>query len=106
MLIDGLLAKQGLLDGAAVASALAPANLARGFGYIRLMQLVDTEACPVMVRERSRARLTTPRAARAFPSIDHTRPPWLDRDRRRSETRTQTSRCHARRRRADAPAAI
>src|SRR3546814_5453305 len=44
MLIDGLLAKQGLLDGAAVASALAPANLARGFGYIWLMQLVDTEA--------------------------------------------------------------
>src|SRR3546814_11181002 len=42
---------------------LYPAHAARRYGSLG----------PVMVRERSRARLTTPRAARAFPSIDHTR---------------------------------
>lgn len=44
MLLDGLLARQGLLDTEALAAALAPAATAKGFGYVRIMQLVDAEA--------------------------------------------------------------
>ena len=44
MLSEGLLARNGLLDREAVLAALAPAALAKGFGYIRIMQLVDVEA--------------------------------------------------------------
>src|SRR3546814_9418960 len=43
---------------------LYPAHAARRYGSLGT----------VMVRERSRGRMTTPRAARAFPSNDHTRP--------------------------------
>lgn len=44
MLTNGLLARQGLLDTATVALALTPTAIAKGFGYVRLMQLVDAEA--------------------------------------------------------------
>ncbi|RZL28281.1 MAG: asparagine synthase [Sphingomonas sp.] len=44
MLLDGLLAAEGLIDTAALAETLHPARLARGGGYIRIMQLVDVEA--------------------------------------------------------------
>ena len=44
MLSEGLLARNGLLDREAVLAALAPAALVKGFGYIRIMQLVDVEA--------------------------------------------------------------
>ncbi|MBA3896362.1 MAG: asparagine synthetase B family protein, partial [Sphingomonadaceae bacterium] len=44
MLTEGLLAEQNILDRTALAAALEPAALAKGFGYIRVMQLVDAEA--------------------------------------------------------------
>jgi asparagine synthase (glutamine-hydrolysing) len=44
MLSDGVLARHGLLDKAALDSVLVPTNLAKGLGYIRVMQLVDVEA--------------------------------------------------------------
>lgn len=44
MLSEGHLARNGLLDPEAVSAALTPAALAKGFGYIRIMQLVDVEA--------------------------------------------------------------
>lgn len=43
MLTNGHLARQGLLDTTAVALALTPSAIAKGFGYVRLMQLVDAE---------------------------------------------------------------
>lgn len=44
MLMHGFLAKNGLLDTIQVDGALAPTARAKGFGYIRIMQLVDAEA--------------------------------------------------------------
>lgn len=44
MLTDGLLAKHGIIDASAVASALQPHSIAKGMTYVRLMQLVDAEA--------------------------------------------------------------
>jgi asparagine synthase (glutamine-hydrolysing) len=44
MLTNGELARNRMIDRAAVSAALAPAAIAKGFGYIRIMQLVDVEA--------------------------------------------------------------
>lgn len=44
MLTEGLLVRRGLIDRVALTVALAPANLAKGYGYARIMQLVDAEA--------------------------------------------------------------
>ncbi|WP_380784419.1 asparagine synthase-related protein [Sphingomonas sp. R86520] len=44
MLSDGVLASEGLIDTTALAEALHPPRLAKGGGYIRVMQLVDAEA--------------------------------------------------------------
>ena len=44
MLLHGCLARNGLLDTIQVDAALALAARAKGFGYIRIMQLIDAEA--------------------------------------------------------------
>lgn len=44
MLLDGSLAQMGLLDRAALASALADNALARGYAFNRILRLVDAEA--------------------------------------------------------------
>ena len=44
LLLNGVLAAEGLIDKAALADTLRPARLVKGGGYIRVMQLVDTEA--------------------------------------------------------------
>jgi hypothetical protein len=44
MLLHGCLARNGLLDTIQVDAALASAARAKGFGYIRVMQLIDAEA--------------------------------------------------------------
>ena len=44
MLLHGCLARNGLLDTIQVDAALTSAARAKGFGYIRVMQLIDAEA--------------------------------------------------------------
>ncbi len=62
MLFDGLLAAEGLIDTAALAETLHPARLAKGAGYIRVMQLVDTEAWvrSMLLQAQSLTRLSVP----------------------------------------------
>lgn len=53
MLLDGELARHGIIDRGAIKAALTPSAIAKGFGYIRVMQLVDVEAWVRSWRGRS-----------------------------------------------------
>jgi asparagine synthase (glutamine-hydrolysing) len=44
LLCDGLMTQHGIINRTSVAAALAPKAIAKGLGYVRLMQLVDAEA--------------------------------------------------------------